>query len=62
MRTKHNKFTDLIAETYRILEESKKSREGAEKELAKISLSRFTAKKEAYSKNNSPNFGDSHLR
>ncbi|NJO00275.1 MAG: hypothetical protein HC880_00160 [Bacteroidia bacterium] len=32
MRAKSN-FNDLIAETYRIIEESKKAREGAEKEL-----------------------------
>lgn len=34
MRSKNN-FEDLVAETYRILQESKEAREGAEQELKK---------------------------
>lgn len=63
MRSKSNNFEDLVAETYRILQESREAREGAEKELKKALK---TASKDGiWNQNNDepiPGFGRRKLR
>lgn len=63
MRLKSNKFNDLVTETYRILQESQKTREGAEEDLKKIVQARsdYNAEKDT-GMDSPPNFGIQRLR
>lgn len=67
MRSRNNSFNELVAETYRILQESKEARKGAEQELKKAlktaSKGRFwNSENETQDDEPIPGFGRRKLR